>query len=992
MKKITLFITLIAFTFGFSQTIPVTFDEGISASNWYADSGLTSATVEDIVDDNPDHGNVGKIVSSIDGDPWQNAQLLLEDNYIDLTTNKVITLDVYSTNPQNFLLKLEGSLNGGGITEKGFSHSGNGWETIEVDFNSPNGTNPVPNDQYRKFVIFPCFNTVADYWGLGAFDSTVYIDNFSGTVGDAYTPPLSVDLPFDFETSPITSDFTGFDGGSATVEAVAAPQSTGNTSTKLLKIVRNTGAAWAGVFTIVDTPLDFSTNSTITAKIWTDAPIGTKIMFKTEQDGVPENNSGEKNVFTTVTGEWEDLVFDFSGVTNANQNKLVLIPDNGSVGDGTATSTFYIDDIAQAAPEVAYDLPFDFETSPITSDFTGFDGGSATVEAVAAPQSTGNTSTKLLKIVRNTGAAWAGVFTIVDTPLDFSTNSTITAKIWTDAPIGTKIMFKTEQDGVPENNSGEKNVFTTVTGEWEDLVFDFSGVTNANQNKLVLIPDNGSVGDGTATSTFYIDDIAQAAPETTPQTITVSVDVSANPGGVNIVTNVTDEWAEYVATVDPNNSNIYSYTFAEGVTSAEYVWKVYTGGDASIQESLVSLVGGGAIENNLAATLPTGSGINTNYSTNCNRTVASTTGEFVEATYIFNSFKRVGVTYTELVLNADAGNSYAIDYSVNDYSEYHGPGAVDNGDGTYTVIVDPTSAFTYLWYNISTSTQEDLSACDSPNRNHVAGENESDTFGDCPIVGPTTSAPTPPARDAADVVSLYSDVYTNSTNWGAIEVFGGSLTNIVIDGDNTYEMTSGFQYNYYSPPGTFEDLSSMTHMHVDFFVDGDFVDGSVLGVQLLGDAGEEGSGENTYNQTAFQANTWVSVDVPLANFNNGAPLIPPLYEDIKLIQVNLQGPAGTTFPTVYLDNLYFYTEATQGLDDNVFNTVKMFPNPAKDTVQFSVNSNENLDIEIFDMLGKSVLRVNDVQNEVNISDLNSGLYFVQMTLGTQQATKKLIIN
>jgi hypothetical protein len=88
----------------------------------------------------------------------------------------------------------------------------------------------------------------------------------------------------------------------------------------------------------------------------------------------------------------------------------------------------------------------------------------------------------------------------------------------------------------------------------------------------------------------------------------------------------------------------------------------------------------------------------------------------------------------------------------------------------------------------------------------------------------------------------------------------------------------------------------------------------------------------------------------------------------------------------------FTTDATQGLDDNVFNTVKMFPNPAKDTVQFSVNSNENLDIEIFDMLGKSVLRVNDVQNEVHISDLNSGLYFVQMTLGTQQATKKLIVN
>ena len=326
-------------------------------------------------------------------------------------------------------------------------------------------------------------------------------------------------------------------------------------------------------------------------------------------------------------------------------------------------------------------------------------------------------------------------------------------------------MFKTEEDGNAGNNSGEKNVVTTVTGGWEDLVFDFSGVSNANQNKLVIIPANGTLGDGTATSTFYFDDIAQAEPE-------------------------------------------------------------------------------------------------------------------VEM----------------------------------------------------------------------------------------------------------TAAPTPPARDAVDVVSLYSDAYTNSTNWGAIDVFGGTLTNVVIEGDNTYEMTSGFQYNYYAPPGTFEDLSDMTHMHVDFYVSGDVTPGQVLGVQLIG--GD--SGENNYIQTPFQSNTWVSVDVQLADFINAAPSVTPVYEDVKLIQVNLQGPA--PYSTVYLDNFYFYREPTQGLDDNAFNTVKMFPNPAKDTVQFSVNSNKNLDIEIFDMLGKSVLRVNGVQNEVNISDLNSGLYFVQMTLGTQRATKKLLVN
>ena len=69
----------------------------------------------------------------------------------------------------------------------------------------------------------------------------------------------------------------------------------------------------------------------------------------------------------------------------------------------------------------------------------------------------------------------------------------------------------------------------------------------------------------------------------------------------------------------------------------------------------------------------------------------------------------------------------------------------------------------------------------------------------------------------------------------------------------------------------------------------------------------------------------------------------------------------------------------------------MFPNPARDYVRFSTNSNLNLDIQIFDMLGKSVLRIDNVRNAVNVSELNAGLYFIQMSLGTQQATKKLVI-
>ena len=92
----------------------------------------------------------------------------------------------------------------------------------------------------------------------------------------------------------------------------------------------------------------------------------------------------------------------------------------------------------------------------------------------------------------------------------------------------------------------------------------------------------------------------------------------------------------------------------------------------------------------------------------------------------------------------------------------------------------------------------------------------------------------------------------------------------------------------------------------------------------------------------------------------------------------------------YFDQFSF--GSTAGIKDNLYNTVKMFPNPTKDVVQFSKNSNEQLDIEIFDVLGKSVLRVDNVRNTVNVSALNAGLYFVQMTLGTKATTKKLVVN
>lgn len=323
---------------GYAQSIPVTFDNDVTVGgNWKADSGLSSVSV--IGDPtSSEHGQVGVITSSASGLAWQNAQLLLNTNYIDLTTTKSITFDIYTTVAQDFLFKLEQSLNGGPNLEVPFSTAGTGWEQVSVDFGAVGA-----NDQYKLLVWFPCYSTG---FANAPFDRVVYIDNVSGVVGEVAVPPSVITLPIDFEIVPLTSDFNNFDGGVTTI--ISNPQGTG----KVAQMVRNGGAAWAGSWIGLNANLDFSTEPIVSMKVYTEAPVGTTIALKVEGGAIKEIPA-----VTTKTGEWETMSWDFTGTSNDNF-KLVFLFDLGKVGDGTATSTFLFDDIVQSAsvPTAVSDL------------------------------------------------------------------------------------------------------------------------------------------------------------------------------------------------------------------------------------------------------------------------------------------------------------------------------------------------------------------------------------------------------------------------------------------------------------------------------------------------------------------------------------------------------------------------------------------------------------------------------------------------------------
>jgi subtilisin-like proprotein convertase family protein len=75
--------------------------------------------------------------------------------------------------------------------------------------------------------------------------------------------------------------------------------------------------------------------------------------------------------------------------------------------------------------------------------------------------------------------------------------------------------------------------------------------------------------------------------------------------------------------------------------------------------------------------------------------------------------------------------------------------------------------------------------------------------------------------------------------------------------------------------------------------------------------------------------------------------------------------------------------------------IKMYPNPATNNVTIGFTQNIALDVTLYDILGRSVLskKIVKTDNNINVSNLSSGTYFVQMiTENNNRIIKKLIID
>ncbi len=172
-------------------------------------------------------------------------------------------------------------------------------------------------------------------------------------------------------------------------------------------------------------------------------------------------------------------------------------------------------------------------------------------------------------------------------------------------------------------------------------------------------------------------------------------------------------------------------------------------------------------------------------------------------------------------------------------------------------------------------------------------------------VGSFSHAPTPTAN-AANVISIFSDAYTNvPVNYynGYWQPWQTTVSNdFTVQGDNIlgYSIFNFVGIEFSSPT---VNATSMTHFHLDAFIPGPIAPGRQLRVIVVdfGADGAFGGGDDTRHSTTYTAPTlvsqsWISINIPFS-------AMPNLASRSHLAQIILEGGDNSV---LYVDNVYFY--------------------------------------------------------------------------------------
>jgi hypothetical protein len=587
--------------------------------------------------------------------------------------------------------------------------------------------------------------------------------------------------------------------------------------------------------------------------------------------------------------------------------------------------------------------PINFETGGQGASWTWttFENGTnPTLEIVNNPSSAApNTSSKVAKFTALKGGnPWAGCESAKGSDIGTFSLSASNARV--------KIMvYKTRISDVgikfvnsTNGSTGEIKVANTKINEWEELTFDFTskiGVPESNNiTQIVIFPDFIPGGDPrTDTTISYFDNITFSGGTALAEP-TTSAMAPTKPA------------ADVISLFSNAYTNVTIDTWRTG-------WSAGTLTDMKIGTDDVKKYSG---------------------------------LDFVGVEMVAN---KLNITAMDLFeFDVWTPNSTSLRFKLVDFGT---DGAFGGGDDKeHETTVTPTIG---SWYHVAVPIANMTGLTTKANIAQLifasapAGTSviyvDNILFSKTPVFAEPTAAAKTPTKLAKDVISLFSNAYTNvtvdtwRTSWSS-----ATLAEIKIGTDDVKKYTGldfvgvetvasqinastmdSFEFDVWTPNST-----SLRFKLVDFGPNGTFA------------GGDDKEHETTITPTL---NGWNHVTVALSSMTG-------LTTKSNIAQlVFASSPTGTSI--IYLDNVLFSKKTSVGVSSIAQETIGVFPNPASNNLNITTKNNIQ-DIAIYNALGQVVLTTSPNTNTVNvdITSLPNGFYTVKASINGVDTFKKII--
>ena len=609
-----------------------------------------------------------------------------------------------------------------------------------------------------------------------------------------------------------------------------------------------------------------------------------------------------------------------------------------------------------------YLLDFESDGSDgVASNWYTFDNTPAAAEIVDNPDLDGTnaTASKVLKVVVGpNNAFYAGVnnkwedskFGTWKIDATVANNLTLSMDVNKNY-VGTVGIKMGTNSGGTSFQITNQNVGNTIVNEWQTLTWDLSGInlngdlTNISQ-MVVFVDWTQDLPNRADNSIIHIDNIKFNAEKLTNPVTTPTAPTIAAPTPTQTAENVISIFSDSYTNVAVNNF----ISFSNGASLED----VMIAGNAVKKYSNLDYVGIETLGENLidASTM--------------------TTLHIDIWTPDANNFKVKIVDF-----GADKG--------------YQG-----GDDSEHEIIYDTTEIGEWISYDIALADFTGL-ASTSNLAQYILSKNSGGTIyidniyfhnDEVVLTQPATSAATPEMA-TADVYSFFSDAYSNNSPSSYTQSWGqGAVENFSVGSDNMKKYTAlNFQAITLSST---VDLANYTHIHIDVWTP----EANAFGIKFQ-DFGADNSDEfpnvddsemELQSSVAQTAGIWVGHDFAIADFTNLTGT-----SNLGQIQLLLGSAEGGTQGTVFIDNLFLYNAATAGIKNNTLTNVSLYPNPSEDFLQISAEKIIRK-VSIYNILGKVIktISIDSISKNINVSELNSGVYLIKYSTENGTGTAKFV--